>query len=114
MFYEIARFPEALTRALRGSRLTIHGNSHAVRDVLYLPTRPEDWERIRRYSETRGDGSAEVSGYWTGRRDEFVYIYSIDQQVLAISGYFASGYVGQFVDGHGQGLGKPPETDSQK
>lgn len=114
MFYEIARFPEHLTRALRGSRLTIHGNTHVVRDVLYLPIRGEDWERIRRYSETRAGGGGEVSTYWTDRRDEFVYIYSIDQEVLAISGYFASGYVGQFVDGLGQGLGKPPETEVQK
>jgi len=114
MFYEIARFPEQLIRALRGSRLTIQGKTHVVRDILYLPIQDEDWERIRRYSENRADGAAEISGYWTDRRDEFTYIYSIEQRVLAISGYFASGYIGQFVDGPAQGLGKPPETDVQK
>ena len=42
MFYETARFPERLTRALHGLRLTINGNCHVVRDVLYLPLAGEN------------------------------------------------------------------------
>jgi hypothetical protein len=114
MFYEIARFPEQLVRALQGSTLTLKGVEYLVHGVLYLPFAPEDWERIRRYSEVAGDGKVAISSFWAARSRHFLYIYSIEQKMLAISGYFNSGYTGNYLEGALQNFVRPPINELQR
>lgn len=111
MFYEIEAFTDQTTRAFEGADLVIGDAKFIVRRAIYVPLGPGEWARIRRYAETRGEGVAPISDYWQTRRQEFVYIYARRQRILAIAGYFASGYVGQFIVGEAQNMGKPPVLD---
>ncbi|MBT5265743.1 MAG: hypothetical protein HOL85_12980 [Rhodospirillaceae bacterium] len=114
MYFEVDTF-EAKDLALLGrANISAAGRTFETRTVFYLPTRAEDWARIRGYAGGMAGGPEEISDYWDARASNFLYVFSRQQNMLAICGYFDSGYIGQFIDPTGQTFNLPARNNVQE
>lgn len=114
MLFEVEAFNANDISRIGNGTFSAHGIEFDTREAFYLPLAPEDWGRLKSYWSGLQDSEGNLTDYWRTRKSNFLYVYSKSQETVLISGYFQSGYVGQFINGPAQKFNMPFQNERQR
>ncbi len=111
--YEVESFSPKMLKRMSSGPFEIDGTHYLLRDIFYIPMKPSDWERVRRFWEET-DETSEASKHWLKESLGYIYMYSKRDSCLMAAGLFHSGYVGTLIDGDAQSTNMQVSSDRQR